>query len=206
MSGSSTDSLGDLIRKAGNASKGSDVRRTALEQLIQTSSSPSISSVSLIPQHLPSLVPDFPDLWPAGLDAAYDVSEHEDKNVRMQGYRLVVDLARIGVGAEEVGTMTDVLLQSMYTSHQDNSLEEINTLEQCIRSLIHLNPGAAIGLITSLLSKETNVPTKLIWDLIEGPANGDVEAWLGRAAGGEGEADEKRAVKENLFRVSRSRA
>jgi hypothetical protein len=54
-------------------------------------------------------------LWPAALDAAYDVSEHEDKNVRMQGYRLVVDLARIGVGAEEVGTMTDVLLQSMYT-------------------------------------------------------------------------------------------
>lgn len=91
-------------------------------------------------------------------------------------------------------------------AHQDNSLDEINTLEQCIRSLIHLNPGAAIGLITSLLSKETNVPTNLIWDLIEGPAKEDVEAWLGRAAGGEGEGDEKRAVKENLFRVSLSRA
>jgi hypothetical protein len=90
-------------------------------------------------------------------------------------------------------------------AHQDNSLEEINTLEQCIRSLIHLNPGAAVGLITSLLSKETNVPTNLIWDLIEGPAKGDVEAWLGRAAGSDGEADEKRAVKENLFRVSRYR-
>jgi hypothetical protein len=108
----------------------------------------------------------------------------------------------VGLSAAKIPTDSMLLF---LTAHQDNSLEEINTLEQCIRSLIHLNPGAAIGLITSLLSKETNVPTNLIWDLVEGPAKGDVEAWLGRAAGGEGEGDEKRAVKENLFRVGRYR-
>jgi hypothetical protein len=164
------------------------------------------------------LVSDFPEYWPTALDVAYDVSEHEDMQVRIKGYQLVVDLAGIG-NVEEVGTMTDVLLQMLQTcesiilvvdvspetnlsvvvtAHNDSSSAEIETLEQCIKSLIRLNPGAAIGLLTSILSKDANIPASLVWNFIDGPAKEDVELWMSL----DEQNDAHRAIKDNLYRVS----
>lgn len=91
---------------------------------------------------------------------------------------------------------TDTLLLAL--AQNDSSGAEIETLEQCIKSLIRLNPGAAIGLLTSILSKDANIPATLVWDLIEGPAKEDVELWLAIDEQG----DAHRAIKDNLYKVS----
>lgn len=52
--------------------------------------------------------------------------------------------------------------------------------------------------MTSLLSAETNVPTKLIWDFVQGPAKDDILTWMRKTR----DEDAKQAVKENLLRVS----
>ena len=85
-----------------------------MELLLNSSASAETAIVLLIPKHLPELVSEFPDYWPTALDVAYDVSEHEDMQVRIKGYQLVIDLAAIG-NVEEVGTMTDILLQMLQT-------------------------------------------------------------------------------------------
>ena len=137
----------DLIRQAQTASKGSTIvsilsmamheyesqrklhaqlldvpaqRRDALDLLLNSSASTETALVLLIPQYLPDLVSDFPDYWPTALDVAYDVSENEDVQVRIKGYQLVVDLAGIG-NVEEVGAMTDVLLQMLQTCESEQS-------------------------------------------------------------------------------------
>jgi hypothetical protein len=84
----------------------------AADYLIQHSTSENLDLVLLLPQHLPRLVANHPSLWKSAIDAAYDVSENENKLVRIAGYRMVVSLAEISHG-EEAGTMTDVLVQML---------------------------------------------------------------------------------------------
>lgn len=96
-------------------------REETLQYLIQQSTAESPGVALLLPQNLPWLVVDFPEHWQASVDAAYDVCEHESKKVRLEGYSLVVELAKIGNG-EEVGAMTDVLAQMLQSCEYSSVL------------------------------------------------------------------------------------
>lgn len=156
-------------------------REIALQALLESSKSDSEDLVLLLPRYLPSLIADFPHHAQTALDAAYDVVEHDQAAVRVQGYKLVVELATVGLD-EHVGTMTDVLMQMLNSSHAENSTEEISTLEECIQSLVNLDPGASVGLLTTLLKKGSSctIPASIVWNLLQGPLEQDIQRWWKR--------------------------
>lgn len=154
------------LRRAKASAKKSREGEETLQYLIEQSTAESSEVALLLPRNIPWLVLEFPEHWQASVDAAYDVCEHESKDVRLEGYSLVVELARIGDG-EEVGAMTDILAQMLQSSELDESRSEISTLKECINSLIDINATEALGLLTSLLIKETNVPADLVWRILE---------------------------------------
>lgn len=87
-------------------------RKDAMYTLIDSTSSDDPVILSLIAQHLADFAADFPEERNEALNAAYDICEKEDVKARLEGYRLLTELARVDNG-EIVGAISDTLLQML---------------------------------------------------------------------------------------------
>jgi hypothetical protein len=89
-------------------------------------------------------------------------------------------------------------MNPLNAAYADGSRDEIETLEDCIKDLIRLNADASIGLLTSLLIRDTNITSDLVWKILEGPAQADVARFLQR----EDDGNVQNSVKDSLYQVS----
>lgn len=80
----------------------------------------------------------------------------------------------------------------------DESQSEIKTLKECINFLIEINAAEALGLLTSLLIKDTNVPADLVWRILQISA----KTAFAKVMEDERQLEAHKVVQENLYQVS----
>ncbi|KAH7097562.1 apoptosis inhibitory protein 5-domain-containing protein [Auriculariales sp. MPI-PUGE-AT-0066] len=119
----------------------SPARRDILKRMISLTRSPYAPVKRFVAENLRSFFKDFPALQDEVIDCVYDLCEDANQDVRVSGYRAIVELSR----AENKWTKrnTDVLLQLL----QSDDPVELGVVTQALVDHVQIEPQAALAVM-----------------------------------------------------------
>ncbi|CCM03887.1 uncharacterized protein FIBRA_06038 [Fibroporia radiculosa] len=132
----------DMVRRTEKMpNKTSGQRRDALKRLIDLAHSPYPKLKILAAAHLKNYIKDFPDLEDDAINAVYDLCEDPVTNVRISGYRAIVDVSM--EQPKWVKRNADVLVQLL----QSDEPEEVSVVKRALCQHLDLNPAVTLGVL-----------------------------------------------------------
>ena len=119
----------------------SPVRKDVLKRLISLTKSPHPAVKSFVAQNLRSFFKDFPALQDEVIDCVYDLCEDTSQDVRVAGYRAIVELSR--EQPKWTKRNTDVLLQLL----QSDDPVELGIITQALVDHVQIEAPAALAVL-----------------------------------------------------------
>ncbi|KAN0116351.1 Apoptosis inhibitory protein 5 (API5) domain containing protein [Russula decolorans] len=119
----------------------SSVRKDALVHAIHLSRSPHASLKRLAAINIVKFFRAFPDLEEEAINAVYDLCEDQDQNIRIQGYKAVVQMSREQPGSVERNV--DVLVQLL----QSDEPREVAVVKTALIQHLELDSKVTLGVL-----------------------------------------------------------
>ncbi|KDQ18287.1 hypothetical protein BOTBODRAFT_52361 [Botryobasidium botryosum FD-172 SS1] len=152
--------LNDIYSRSLHQPRGQAARRQALIKIIQLTRSPFPSVKKESSQVLGTFFEEFPDIQDQVVDAVYDLCEDSNPEVRLDGYKVIVELSK------RVKTWTrrntDVLIQLL----QSEDIVELGVVKRSLLEHIKNDPEGALGVMCDYCIGSSDAPDTALKGLV----------------------------------------
>ncbi|KAI0047912.1 hypothetical protein FA95DRAFT_1491717 [Auriscalpium vulgare] len=133
----------DFIRRAERAAPGSALRKNALLRLIELAHSPHSALKKLAANNLTKFFKDFPDRDEDAINAVYDLCEDQDPQIRIDGYKAIVQMSK--EQPKWVKRNADVLVQLLQSAPDEP--DEVLVVKRALTAHLDMDAKVTLGVL-----------------------------------------------------------